>query len=224
MPDLSDLVPRPDPSCNSYTAQAIIANECLGAQNCSIIVDFNRTYTWEVRKVEGKILTCSEAGEEKDGEYCSSRMGGSGNFSSCGDPHGIMDGGKVVQPARTLMVLGSCYEPDFVIGNDRFERAGTIMVLAYIDALGMLILLFSTKWMSDRELDAVIAADYASCTSSDYTVRLTTIPPHKGGSAYVEQLRIALKEHFDRVLNDPKLVPSMAGEKEAEEAAKKEGC
>ena len=97
-----------------------------------------------------------------------------------------------------MTVVGKCFDDTFTFSGIDYDKAKIVKAFAYIDAFMMLILMYSVKWLQDREVEEVEIADIGTCTAADYTLKLETVPY----SEDMVELAQTLKDHLEHVLND----------------------
>lgn len=208
-PEFGPLIPADVSDCRSNTAQEIVDGACLGTGNCTISVNYNTTYKWNPKagKTECKAEGCNVR-KDFGRTVARAKLSGSGNFSKCPEPidryvphHSTLPlpaDSPSLTPPRYMTVVGKCFDDTFTFGGIDYDKAKIVKAFAYIDAFMMLILMYSVKWLQDREVEEVEIADIGTCTAADYTLKLETVPY----SEDMVELAQTLKDHLEHVLND----------------------
>jgi bacterioferritin (cytochrome b1) len=195
-----DLMPRANATCNSIKAMSIVNAMCLGKKSCSINVDRFGNYTWE----DHPDTSCADDDVDADKPICRTSFdAGKNGLSQCINS---------TTPMR-LIVVATC-DAEYVEFHEvkklaqeygysirtTFLKADVKLGLSLMQWLSVLIFMLSIKMLQTKEKEQIDELDEAATTLTDYTVYVEGLPDHK--TEDLEQLKHALKETFERGLND----------------------
>ena len=181
-------MPQPDSSCDSSTATTIVRGLCMGKGACNVTVDATRAYHWTVDTQWQTYCTASASAAGRADSMdanCTASFSDSGGLSSCGTR------------SLRLIAMARCMDVEVTALGVTYSKTSLRLLLVWLEVATCTIFLLGAYWLRMQQRAEAGIIDRRVITVDDYSVMVTSLPPHSS----ISELHKQLKTHFETLLS-----------------------